>query len=122
MPEIFVAKYGEMKDGDQRIVKHGALEIGVFRWDGRFYGYRNLCVHQGGPACEGIMMHKVEEVLSDDRRLLGQRFSETEMHFVCPWHGFEYDLRTGECVTDRSLKLRSFPITIQGDDIYVVAD
>ena len=29
---------------------------------------------------------------------MGLFFSETEMHFVCPWHGMEYDMKTGECV------------------------
>ena len=42
-------------------------EIGVFHWQGEFYAYQNLCVHQGGPACEGIIMHKVEDVLGPDR-------------------------------------------------------
>ena len=49
----------------------GAREIGVFHWQGKFYAYENLCVHQGGPACEGIMMHKVEDVIGPDRALAG---------------------------------------------------
>ena len=32
------------------------------------------------------------------------------MHFVCPWHGYEYDIKTGECAADRSLKLKSFEV------------
>ena len=31
------------------------------------------------------------------------------MHFVCPWHGYEYDLKTGECAADRRLRLKSYP-------------
>ena len=69
MPEIFVAKASDLPDGERRIVAHGAEEIGVFHWQGTFYAYQNLCVHQGGPACEGIIMHKVEDVLGPDRRL-----------------------------------------------------
>ena len=38
------------------------------------------------------------------------------MHFVCPWHGYEYDLKTGECVGDRKLKLRKFEVVKRGDD------
>ena len=53
-------------------------------------------------------MHKVEDVLGPDRTWHGQRFSDDEIHFVCPWHGYEYDLKTGECAADRSLKLKSF--------------
>ena len=122
MPEIFVARISDFADGERRIVPHGGREIGVFRWQGAFYAYENLCVHQGGPACEGVIMHKVEDVLAPDRTWQGQRFSKDEIHFVCPWHGYEYDLKTGECAADRNLKLKSFEVVRRGEDIYVVAN
>ena len=122
MAEVFVAKASEIPDGERRIVKHDGLEIGVFHWEKAFYAYQNLCVHQGGPACEGIIMHKVEDILGEDRTWQGQKFSATEVHFVCPWHGYEYDIRTGECVPDRSLKLKTYPVVRRGEDIYVVTE
>ncbi len=119
MPEILVGTTSQFADGDRRIVAHDGVEIGVFCWQGRFYAYRNLCLHQGGPACEGLIMHKVEDVLAPDRTFQGQRFSPDEVHFVCPWHGYEYDLRTGECAADRRLRLRSYPVVLRGEEIYV---
>jgi nitrite reductase/ring-hydroxylating ferredoxin subunit len=116
--ELYVAKLAEFADGERRIVKDGDLEIGVFHWKGSFYAYENQCVHQGGPACEGIMMHKVEDVIAKDKTWQGQKFSDA-MHFVCPWHGYEYDLKTGECASDRRLKLRSFNVVKKNEDIYV---
>ena len=86
----------------------------MFHWQGQFYAYENLCLHQGGPACEGLLMHKVEDVLGPDRTWAGQKFSEDEIHFVCPWHGYEYDLKTGECAADRNLKLKSFEVVNAG--------
>lgn len=122
MPEVFVDKVARFSDGERRIVSHGGQEIGVFHWQGAFYAYENLCVHQGGPACEGLLMHKVEDVIGPDRTWHGQRFSEREIHFVCPWHGYEYDLTTGECAADRSLKLKRFDVVRRGEDIYVIAN
>ena len=122
MPDVFVAKAKQFPDGERRIVSHAGCEIGVFHWQGQFYAYENLCVHQGGPACEGIMMHKVEDIIGADRSWQGQKFSSEKIHFVCPWHGYEYDLKTGECVADRSLKLKSFEVVKRGEDIYVVAN
>ena len=122
MSEVKVGAAKSFADGERRIVFHGSVEIGVFRWDGKFYAYENLCVHQGGPACEGLIMHKVEDVLAADRTFVRQAFSESEVHFVCPWHGYEYDLRTGEAVGDRRLKLRKYPVVERGGDIFVVAD
>ena len=65
-------------------------------------------MHQGGPACEGLTIAKVEERLRPDKTSMGLYFSEEEMHFVCPWHGMEYDMKTGECVADRKLKLKKY--------------
>jgi nitrite reductase/ring-hydroxylating ferredoxin subunit len=121
MAEKFVAKLEEFKDGDRRIVFVGDNEIGVFRHDGEFYAYSNFCLHQGGPACEGLTIAKVEERLRPDMTSLGLFFSENEMHFVCPWHGMEYDMKTGECVSDRKMKLKKYKTLQKGDELYVVA-
>src|SRR5258706_453950 len=97
MLEVFVEKIADFAEGDRRIVFHDGSEIGVFHWQGEFYAYENLCLHPGGPCCEGVIMHKVEDVLGPDKIWLGQKFSADEAHFVCPWHGYEYDIKTGAC-------------------------
>ena len=120
MAETFVSKVADFGDGDRRIVFAGDHEIGVFRNGGEFHAYSNYCLHQGGPACEGLTIAKVEERIMPDKTSRGLYFSETEMHFVCPWHGYEYDMKTGECVSDRKLKLRKYKVVQKGDEIYVV--
>ena len=118
--ELFVAKASDLDEGDRRIVPNGNSEIGVFRVKGALYAYQNLCGHQGGPACEGLLMAKVEEVIAEDKTYQGMRFNHDEMHIVCPWHGWEYDLATGEMVADRKYKLKSYEVVEKGDDIYVL--
>ena len=54
MAEQFVCKAAEFKDGDRRIVRIGQHEIGVFKHKGEIFAYSNYCLHQGGPACEGL--------------------------------------------------------------------
>lgn len=119
MTEVFVAKSSDMNDGDRRIVVAGKNEIGVFRQNGTYYAYSNYCVHSGGPACEGLLINRVADIIGPDRTYLGQTFTE-ELHFVCPWHGYEYDIATGECVGDRRLKLKKFDVVQRGGDIFVV--
>ena len=121
MPEKFVAKLADFKDGARRIVFVGDNEIGVFRHDGAFYAYSNFCLHQGGPACEGLTIARVEERLRPDKTSMGLYFSASDMNFVCPWHGMEYDIRTGECVADRRLKLKKYQVVQKGDEVYVLA-
>jgi nitrite reductase/ring-hydroxylating ferredoxin subunit len=120
MAEWFVAKVSELKDGDRRIVSAGPREIGVFHKDGAYYAYSNICLHQGGPACEGLLINNVVDIIAVDRTYEGQTFGD-KTHFVCPWHGYEYDIKTGECVGDRKQKLRKFEVVKRGDELFVVA-
>ena len=120
MAEWFVAKASELTDGDRRIVTAGRHEIGVFCTGGAYHAYSNTCLHSGGPACEGLLINRVVDLIAPDRTYQGQTFSD-ELHFVCPWHGYEYDMKTGECVGDRRLKLRKYEVVRRGEDIYVVA-
>jgi nitrite reductase/ring-hydroxylating ferredoxin subunit len=118
--EILVGTRADFADDGRRIVTARGFDIGVLLHAGRFYAYENRCVHQGGPVCEGRVLGKVEAVLGSDKSLLSERFSETELHLICPWHGYEYDLATGECVVDRRRRLRRFEVVEKGDEIYVV--
>ncbi len=114
MAEQFVGKASEFKDGERQIIQIGKREIGVFRHEGEFYAYSNICLHQGGPACEGLTIANVEERLRPDKTSMGLFFSEKDMNFVCPWHGYEYDMKTGEHISDRSQKLRKYQVVTKG--------
>lgn len=119
MADVFVCRAGELKDGDVRIVATKDVEVGVYRHAGKLYAYRNLCLHQGGPVCEGVRLGKVEDVIGADRTLQGQRFNTDEMHIICPWHGYEYKLETGECAADPKLRLQRFKVVEREGGIYV---
>ena len=118
MAEVYVGKTADLKDGERRIVKTAKGEIGLFVEGGSYHAYANLCPHQGGPACEGVMMNKVVDIIAKDRTYQGQTFSDVR-HIVCPWHGYEYDLKTGECAGDRKMKLRKFDVVRKGDDVFI---
>ena len=119
MPECFVAKASDLKDGDRRIVVSGKHEVGVFFKDGAYYAYSNYCVHAGGPACEGILVNKVVDIINAGPDLRGPDVRRRTA-FRLPWHGYEYDIKTGECAGDRKLKLRKYNVVRRGDEIFVV--
>ena len=120
MPEVYVGEVADFQPFGRRIVRSGSLEIGVLQRGERFFAYRNVCIHQGGPACEGMVIARVEDLIGADKTYQGQRFIENEPHFVCPWHGYEYVLETGECAPDRKRKLQKFEVLRKGESVYVV--
>jgi nitrite reductase (NADH) small subunit len=119
--EVWMGTRRDLEEGARLLGRVGDAEVGVILHDSRLHAFENRCVHQGGPVCEGTVIGKVEAVLSDDKALLGERFSTREIHLVCPWHGFEYDIETGECAADRRLRLRRYEVIERDGAVYVLA-
>ena len=120
MAEIPVCRKDDFGSGC-RIVASGGVEIGVYRHKDGYVAYRNLCPHQGGPVCEGVIIPRVVTVLDQDQSFRRSAFDMDEMHFVCPWHGWEYRIATGECVGDSRIRLKSYPVVEREGMLYVAA-
>jgi nitrite reductase (NADH) small subunit len=118
--EVFVAKSKDLEEGDRKIIAHGRHQIGVVPAKGELRAYRNVCPHQGGPVCEGLLVHKVEAVIAADRTYHGMRFCEDELHLVCPWHGWEFNVVTGRCAGDGKHSLHRYPTVERNHDVYVI--
>jgi nitrite reductase (NADH) small subunit len=119
--EHLIGRHTDFHDRECRVFRLGDVEIGVLRLGERFFAYENVCPHQGGPVCEGLVLGKVEAVVEADRTISGERFSGSRLHIVCPWHGFEYDATTGRCAADARLGLRPFEVREREGDVYVIA-
>jgi nitrite reductase (NADH) small subunit len=117
--EILVGNHEEIRDGSARIVTVGDLEIGVIRHRGRYYAYRNVCPHQGGPVCEGIRLPQVVDLVEANGAMLGQRFDDNDIHIVCPWHGYEFHLEDGMNVCNATISLQRFDVVERHGQVYV---
>lgn len=121
MTEIHAGHASDFNDGRRVMLRIDGRDVFVFERDGRFHAFENVCPHMGGPVGEGILIGKVEAVLDEDQQLVRERFSTEEIHIVCPWHGWEYDIETGECAANRRFRLRRYEAVQRGEDVYVVA-
>ena len=99
-----VAPVEDLPPGERRIVEIDRRSIGVFNVDGRFFALRNRCPHQGGPLCEGQVLGAVESSGPGDFQ-----FDPGRRILACPWHGWEFDLATGQSWCDpRRLRTRAY--------------
>jgi 3-phenylpropionate/trans-cinnamate dioxygenase ferredoxin subunit len=80
MAELDVAPLDEFPPGSVKIVRAGELAVGVYNVDGELYAIEDRCSHDDGPLCEGA-------------------WDPEEYVVVCPRHGSEFDLRSGEPLT-----------------------
>ena len=106
-------------DGGRLVVEAGDRTIGVFRVAGRLYAYDNSCPHKGGPACQGVMVSRVLEVLDENCAARGFDFDDSDPHVVCPWHGFEFSITTGRHAGVAEIGLTALPIEEQNGRVYV---
>lgn len=119
MKKYKVATLSELSEKSVHVVNVEGLEIGLINLNGEVHAIENRCGHQGGPICYGEVLGKVEAVLDDQKRVIGERFSDTKIHIVCPWHGWEYDIVTGENAADPKFKLRKFPTEVRDGEVFV---
>jgi nitrite reductase/ring-hydroxylating ferredoxin subunit len=111
----------EIPDNGGVLADVGDREVGVFRYKGKLLAYDNRCIHQGGPICTGELLGATKVRLSDHKEVVGVTLDEDEMRIVCPWHGWEYDLATGEAAHDRGIRLRRFEVTVEDGIVYIDA-
>jgi len=116
MAEYVVARVDEFPSGTRRLVRAGKLEIGVFNIDGRYHALPNVCAHQFGPLCEG----KISGTLVAREETQWQRawVQEGEI-LICPWHALEFDITSGRCIAYPKVKLRQFPVRVEGEHVVV---
>jgi len=119
MREVNIGAAADFADPGRKIIGFEGFEVGVFRLDGEFFAYLNLCPHMGGPACQGKMIAKVEEIIAEDRTSKGMAFSKTRMHVVCPWHGYEFDIRTGVHPGNARARLRKINVTVADGEVVI---
>jgi nitrite reductase (NADH) small subunit len=93
-----VAKVDEIDPGTLACVRVDEEELALARIDGEFYAVQGHCLHLQGPLCEG--------------RLEGHVLS-------CPWHGWQYDVRTGENEFDRAIKLETYDVQVEDGEVRV---
>jgi len=112
MAKYVVATVDEIPPGERKLVELSGRTIGVFNIEGEFFALRSRCPHQGGPLCEGTLSGLMEAPKP------GQyRYSRPNEILRCPWHGWEFDLRTGQSWVDPlKTRVRKYPVLVESEE------
>lgn len=103
-----VARAADIPPGERLIVEVGGREIGIFNTDGELSAMLNRCPHLGGPLCEGPIL---DLVLSDGPG--DMRIDRSRPMLTCPWHAWEFDVRTGQSYVDpRRMRARQYKVGV----------
>ena len=94
-----VASLDEVPAGQPKLVELDGTRIVLARVGSAVYACGDVCAHRGGPLGEG--------------KLTGTRLA-------CPWHGWMYDVRTGQCVfPGRRTAIPTYPVRLEADQVLV---
>jgi nitrite reductase (NADH) small subunit len=93
-----VARVEEVPPGTVTTVYAGEEPIALAHCNGGFYAVQQHCIHLQGPLGEG---HLEDCVLT------------------CPWHGWQYDVRTGQNEFDRAIQLRTYDVQVEDGEVRV---
>ena len=109
MARHVVAAVDELPPGTRKFLEIDGRPIAVFNIKGEYFGLLNRCPHQGAALCEGPLIG------------LAQSSTPGEIEYTklgeiirCPWHGWEFDVRTGQSYCDpRRFRARAYPASVE---------
>jgi 3-phenylpropionate/trans-cinnamate dioxygenase ferredoxin subunit len=112
-----VGKMTEFTPGSKKIIEAGGKSIGVYQVNGQYYAIRSLCPHQGAPLCSGITTSYVTSTGP------GHFEFEKEGEVVrCPWHQWEFDIKTGCMIVDPKMRTMTYDVTVERYDVSIDED
>lgn len=99
MPPTRIAAKAELPaEGQAREFTLGDKVVCIANVSGEYTAMDNVCVHRGGPLGQGVV---------------------EQGKIVCPWHGWQYDPKTGATAHNQNVKVAVYPLRIEGDDVLV---
>ena len=124
MRRIVVGKVSEIPPGGRKIIVpfRGRAGVGIFNVNGSFYALRNICPHKRGPLCMGEVAGR-GHANAPPSMTSGEVGYERDGEIIrCPWHAWTFDIATGQCLVDPAVRVKTYPIRVDGDDLVVDID
>jgi nitrite reductase/ring-hydroxylating ferredoxin subunit len=104
-----VGDLAEFPPETHKIVAIKNIEIGIFNVAGTLYALPNVCPHQYGPLSKGPVGGMMSCNATTNWKFHWGRSGEI---LTCPWHGLEFDIKTGQCLAPKKFSVRSFPVSV----------
>ena len=116
MARHVVARASESPPGARKLVRLNGRGVVVFNVKGEFFALSDRCPHKGASLSGSKMTGLVESGGPGD-------YTYTRVGEIvrCPWHGWEFDLQTGLCLDEPSLRTAIYQVRVEGDRVLIQA-
>ncbi len=110
----------EIPQGKARIVSVAGKQVGLFRDGEALYAVLNFCPHFGAPVCEGkVFVGCVTAGAGGDPSGRPLGFDPDRLVLRCPWHHWEFDVKTGEPLAPVRQRLKTYPVKVEAGEVWV---
>ena len=99
---------------ERRLVEVKGRSIGIFNVNGEYVAVLNVCPHELAPVCRGRLGGTTLPSPPGE-----YRWGRDGEILACPWHGWEFDLLTGESLADPRIRLRRYLVEVEEDTIFI---
>jgi nitrite reductase/ring-hydroxylating ferredoxin subunit len=111
--KFIVGRAKDVPEGTRLIIDVNGRSVGIFNIEGEFYALLNRCPHKGAELCRGDVVGLVESDRPGDIR-----FDQNIWLIACPWHGWEYDVKTGQSwLNPQRSRVRPYGIRVESGDV-----
>ncbi|MFD0958378.1 Rieske (2Fe-2S) protein [Paenibacillus chungangensis] len=114
MPIYPVATTEELPAGTYKIIQINGSSIGLYNVKGEYFAVSNYCPHQGAELCKGIVCGTTL-----DSEVYEFIYGRDQEILRCPWHGWEFDLKTGKSLFSDKVRVRSYPVSVENGQISI---
>jgi len=95
---VKVGRADDLAEGQAMVAQVDGQRIAIFHVGERYYALEASCPHEGGPLADGVV---------------------EALRITCPWHGYDFHLKTGECGLDPDLRALTYPVKVQDGDLFI---
>jgi len=120
--EVALGRHEDLKSRQRIVVDVDGTGVGVYFVGDEVRAYLNICPHMGGPVCQGKIMPRTLEQVAENGKSLGLGFSKDQLHIVCPWHGFEFDMMTGRHPINPNVRLKAIPVQVRDGQVVLTLE
>lgn len=116
MSPVDVGPVEDFPDRTMTVVRANGIDIGVCRWGSEIFALRSRCPHQAAPLCQGFLQAGLSSRFTDEE--VEVRAHTEEPVILCPWHRWEFSVRSGEAVWP-GYRAKTYPVNVDGGRVLV---
>ena len=98
MARVKVLDAAALRPGQAELVIVNGRDVALFRQGDEILAIGNECPHQGGSLADGSVEGDI---------------------VICPLHGWEFDLRSGACMTVPGESAPRYAVTVEGGAVFI---